>query len=283
MKIGITASAYSKFPFEERYKIMKSHGFSCADFSMADTLSDLYNVSETEFEKNLLHEKELSEEAGIEISQVHGPWRWPPQDTTEAERAERIEKMKKSIRGTAVLGCKNWVIHPIMPFGIEDIGTDNAVKTWDMNLTFMSELLVTAKEYGIIINLENMPMTRFSLATPSDILRFVREINDNSFKICLDTGHVSVFPELSPANAVRELGSEIHTLHVHDNRGRTDEHLMPYSGIINWEDFGRALNDIGFDGAFSFETSPSSRLPLPIFAEMCRLYCQLGKTISENH
>ena len=64
--------------------------------------------------------------------------------------------MKKSIRAASILECKNWVIHPIMPFGVEDIDTGDAEKTWDMNVAFMKELLKTAKEYGVTICLENM-------------------------------------------------------------------------------------------------------------------------------
>ena len=87
----------------------------------------------------------------------------------EEDRKERMEKMKKSIRYTAVLGCKYWVIHPIMPFGVCEKDTEDAQKTWDMNIEFMSELLKVAKEVGVTICFENMPMLQFSLAKPDKI------------------------------------------------------------------------------------------------------------------
>ena len=115
MRIGITAGSYGRYPRETRYHIMKADGFDCIDFGMANTETGPYTLSDTELDAYIARERALAEEAGITIWQVHGPWRWPPQDTTEEDRAERMEKMKFSIDVTARLGCKNWIIHPIMP------------------------------------------------------------------------------------------------------------------------------------------------------------------------
>lgn len=283
MKIGIEANLNDKLGYgrwgDNTYKKLKEHGYSCSDFDMSNTDTWIYNLPQEEADVILLHEKKLAEAAGIEIFQVHGPWRWPAQDFTEADRKERIEKMKISIRAASVLGSKNWVVHPIMPFGVSEIGTDDAKHTWELNLIFMRELLETAKKYEITICLENMPMLDFSMAKPVDILRFVKEINDDNFKICLDTGHVSVFNELSPGNAVRELGDEIRVLHVHDNKHSFDLHLAPYFGIIDWEDFAAALKEINFKGVFSLETLPSKKLPDDIFESMGKSFFNIADNI----
>ena len=262
---------------------MKEHGYDCADFDMANTETDFYTLPEEEADALLIKEAGLAKEAGIEISQVHGPWRWPARDFAEEDRCERMEKMKKSIRATSVMGCKNWVIHPIMPFGVHEKDTEDAPKTWDMNIEFMGELLKTAKEYDVTICLENMPMLNFSLAKPVDILRFVKTMNDEKFKICLDTGHVSVFEgELSVAEETKRLGKEIRVLHVHDNRCRFDLHLMPYYGVTEWEGFKQALKDIGFSGTLSFETLPPDKLPEAVFEEHCKMYAKLAREMAKD-
>ena len=224
----------------------------------------------------------MAEAAGIEIHQVHGPWRWPPKDSTEEDRKERMEKMKKSIYLTTVLGCKNWVVHPIMPLGLEEADTEDALRTWAMNFVFMEELLETAKEHDVTICLENMPMHKFSMSKPKEILNFVEQIGDDHFKICLDTGHVSVFPELDLAEETRRLGKEIRVLHVHDNRYNCDMHLNPYDGIVNWESFGKALRDIQFDGVFSLETAPGGKMPDALFEEKSRHLVNICKYITET-
>ena len=268
---------------EARYEKMKEHGYDCADYNMADTNDEVYTLPEKEAKALLCAEAELARKAGIEISQVHGPWRWPPRDCTAEDRAERMEKMKKSMRATAMLGCKNWVIHPIMPYGVDDLDTGDAEKTWDMNVAFMRELLKTAKEYGVTICLENMPMLRFSLSTPEQILKLAEEMNDDNFKICLDTGHVSVFgEELDIVDEVRRLGDKIQVLHVHDNRNGIDLHLMPYYGIIDWKRFSEALKEIGYKGVFSLETTPSKKLPTDLFDEMGVALYKIAKEITKE-
>lgn len=283
MKIGIQTNSLSENSYgrwgDNAYKKLKEHGYDCSDFNMADTNSSLYTLPQNEAEAVLLHEKQLAEEAGIEITQVHGPWRWPVNDSTEEDRAERMEKMKKSIRFASILGCRNWVVHPIMPYGINEINTDDAQKTWDLNVTFMKELLKTAKEYDITICLENMPMINFSIAKPEDILRFVKEIDDDNFKICLDTGHVNVFNELNLAEETKRLGDYIKVLHVHDNKYGIDMHLLPFFGTADWIGFSEALKEIGFKGSFSLEALPPYRLDESVYEDMCKMYFKVAQSI----
>lgn len=285
MRTGITfdlyGGGYNQYG-ENSYKKIKEHGWSCIDFALTDTNSPFYNSPFEETKSILLREKERAEAAGIEIWQVHGPWRWPPRDYTPEDRAERMEKMKKSIRFCNILGCRNWVVHPIMPFGIEDIGTGNEQATWDINLEFMQELLLTAKENDVTICLENMPMLKFSLAKPSEILRFVKTINDDNFKICLDTGHVSVFEELDLAKCICELGKEIRVLHVHDNKKSLDLHMFPYFGVIAWQSVSKALRSIEFDGVLSLESLLPKMPDMEIFECMCLHLSKLAKKIANE-
>ena len=279
MRIGIYTGGLSRWG-DNRYKMLSALGYSCVDFNMSNTDKLPYTLCDQDFAKYICKEKMLATDAGMEIFQVHGPWRWPPNDETVAQRAERMEKMRRSIYATADLGCKYWVVHPIMPFGIEDIGTGNEQATWDRNTEFMQELLITAKECDVTICLENMPMPKFSLGAPKDILRFVREINNSHFKICLDTGHVSVFPGMSPADVLRTMVAEVRVLHIHDSDGKFDRHWMPGAGVIDWADFGRALKETGFNGVFSLETAPDTSLSLSgAERKYAELFCISSKII----
>ena len=268
MKIGIGIGSYHRYG-EERYKKLSEHGFECVDFNMMGTDNFPYCDSSEETERKLLAERDLAKASNIEIFQVHGPWHWPPNDSTKELRDIKLEHIKRSLWATSVLDCKNWVIHPIMPYGISEKGTDEQPLTLEINLEFMSKVLKIAKEYDITVCLENMPMRNFSLATPYEILNFVKLINDENFKICLDTGHVATFPELSVATAVRDLGSEIRAFHIHDSFPDRDLHLLPYFGTIDWQDFKQALKDINYNGGLCLETAPPHKLPNDIYEELC--------------
>lgn len=261
MKIGIESAAYiGRYGLTEGIRRMKAHGYECVDYQgFVDTETSLFRGSDADFEHTLIEERAAFEEGGIEISQVHGPWRWPPKDFEEADRQERFEKMAKSIRGTKILGCRNFVIHPIMPFG--DNRDPYPDKLWEMNYEFFGRLLEVAIKNDVVICYENMPMTALSNSRPAQILEFAKKMDSENFKVCLDTGHCSVFGE-SPADAVRLLGKKyLQVLHVHDNNGVSDFHWLPYYGVIDWNDFTKALLEIGFEGTLSLETAVSGKIP----------------------
>ncbi len=281
MKIGIGLGSHERWG-EQRYQKLKSHGFSCVDYNMMSTSHFPYCDPVKETEKRLIAERNLAKESDIEIYQVHGPWHWPPNDSTKELRDLKLEHVKRSLWATALLGCKNWVIHPVMPCDINEKGTEKAKITLDVNLDFMQKALTVAKQYDITVCLENMPMRNFSLATPYDVLDFTNLINDKNFKICLDTGHVATFPELSVAKAVRDLGDKIQAFHIHDSFPDRDLHLLPYFGVTDWADFSRALKEINYTGGLCLETAPPHTLPDDIYEELCISLFKITNTLIKN-
>ena len=282
MKIGILfipyGNTYSRYG-KDKYLKIKQHGYDAVDYHIASTDSDLYTLSYMSLKEKLLLEKQAANVAGIEFSQIHGPWRCPPQDSTHESRQERMKKMEKAIMIAALLECKYMVIHPIMPYGVNDAETDYAQETWDLNIEFFSQLLICARKNNVTVCLENMPFRNFSLSKPEKILKLVETINDKHFKVCLDTGHTALFPELSLSETVHKLGDFIKTIHVHDNNGIEDSHIFPTRGIIDWSDFVKALAEIKFDGTFSLETTPSASFDNKTFDEESKKLCEIVKKL----
>lgn len=254
MRLGTTITLFDSCG-EENFKRMKEFGFDYIDIRIS---GDLAGKTEEEYERQLFQQKEFAEAAGITISQAHGPWRYPPHDETEELRAERSEIMKRGIRIAGKLGCQYWVVHPLMPFGVFD--DFNSEQLREINYHFFCDLLPVAKENGVTICLENMPFLKFPMSTPEKILEMIHMINDDHFKFCLDTGHCAVFG-IQPADAVLLAKEDLKVMHVHDNSGNRDEHMLPYMGIIDWPSYCKALKEIGFGGVFSFESSWKNFLP----------------------
>ena len=252
MKLGATVGMFAGFG-EDRYKKMKEYGFDYADYSISGELGD---KTEEEYEAMILADKALADEAGVTIWQIHGPWRYPPHDETPKLREERAEIMRRSIRMTAKIGCKYWVIHPVFPFGNSDFALD---KFWQINEAFFKELVPYAKEYGVTVCFENMPMKKMFITTERS-LEFIHKIGMDNMMLCLDTGHEAVFG-LSVGDAVRRAGKDLAVLHIHDNDGLRDQHWLPMTGIIDFKDFYKALKEIEFDGVFSLETGVGGLFP----------------------
>ena len=266
MKLG-SAAIFKRRAGDEHYKKLKLYGFDYTDYPISGALD---GKTEEEYKQMILRDKQLADEAGVVIWQVHGPWIYPPRDDTPEHRAERMADMQRSIRMTGMIGCKYWVIHPIMPFGAH--AEPDTEEFWRLNEEFWRELLPTAKENGVIICLENMPMKALSLSTPDKVLQFVRKINDDNFKFCLDTGHAHI-RGVSPADAVRMAGDDLKVLHVHDNDKTSDQHFPVFFGDINWRDFRRALEETNFDGVFSLELGIGYHIPDRAFDIMMQSAC----------
>ena len=257
MKIGIGPYYISQYGYCEGGQRMLAHGYDYLDFSWyADTSGELYANTGDAFIKDCQMWHEQLTSGGIQINQVHGPWRCPAIDGTESDRAERFEKMSRAIIATNILGAKYIAIHPIMPMGTDS--PDEPEKQFQMNIEFFGKLAEIAKENNVIICLENMPFGNLPTSGIDSILRIVKSVNHPNLKVCLDTGHANLVPP-SPADAVRAIGKDLLCmLHIHGNLGDLDYHLLPFDGTIDWEDFAKALKEIEFDGVLSLETDVSN-------------------------
>ena len=260
MKLGICDvlhhSAHANLG-EHKYAALKALGFDAIDYSLSNVDDAFYTAPMTDVRSLVSDIRAQIEGADMFVSQVHGPWTWPPIYDADADaRAVRLEQMKRAVELAALLGSPYLVIHPLMPFACRDVLLHKEQEAHDINAQFMRALLPHAREHGITVCLENMPMKALALASPSAILRFVKEIDDPFFKICLDTGHTTMVSDGSVADTVYMLRDELRVLHVHDNGGEHDEHRLPGEGIIDWQAFVKALHGISFDGVFSLEAVP---------------------------
>ncbi len=287
MKIGISLEGYingalREKSYVERAKIgsakIKQHGYDCIDFQyLVNTESELFSVDDEEYKQILTDCGNAIRDNGLEISQTHGPWRYPICDFTEENRSERFEKMAKGIVGTKYLGCKNFVVHYIMPYGNVDEDFD---KVQEINLDYFSRLEKIAKDNDVIICIENMPFTEQKFASPKETLNLVKMLDSKNVRMCLDTGH-SACLGIDPADAVKTIGKDyLYALHIHDNDGAHDCHWLPGDGVIDWTSFGKALNEIGFDGSVSLETSAKSENEQELEEKRIALFNTVNKIVN---
>lgn len=280
MKVGIGSRDLFLRWGDDRYKMGKKYGFDIVDCRLMTRPNDeIYTLPEKEIMELHRKERAMADDAGVELPQAHATMIWPPKDSTKEERAETLRKMTLSLRGAQILGVKYWAVHPMLPVGYEDLGTDQEHITTEVNLEFFEQLLPVARECDIVMCLENMPLPKYSMASPDAVHKFLNYFNDDHFKMCLDTGHNNIATDISAGDQVRAHRDVLRALHVHDNGGRADEHRLPYHGTVDWEDFARALKEIDFPGNFVYETGPSQDLPSPYYEEMLMLQRRLAETI----
>lgn len=101
------------------------------------------------------------------------------------------------------------------------------------------------------------PAHRFEsnlILTVADGLRMVGECKSERLGICLDTGHANVNGE-DLAKIVASLKDADVPLHVHidDNKGDGDAHMIPGEGTIDFAPFVRVLHKTDYEGFVSAE------------------------------
>jgi len=70
---------------------------------------------------------------------------------------------------------------------------------------------------------------------PEDIGIILARLRNQNIGFCLDAGHLLAFGHGELKQWLEELGLYIGQLHLHDNHGRTDEHLPLGHGIIDFK------------------------------------------------
>ena len=270
-KIGISCRKIVKeFGLEKGFELIKSAGFDAVDFSLEPyKVGDkVYGGSLDEFESHFTNIKETAKHYELEISQTHGRCAtyWP--DDEEHNRMVD-EVCMHDLHATSVLGAPSCVIH--FPNNTR-WGKCSPTLMHTITAELYDKCVPHAEKYGVSIAMETFGAARVNGERISDFFAFPNEFLhqfnrlDTKYKtICVDTGHTheaESFWVPSPEEMIKILGKDISILHLHDNTGHWDDHLLPGLGNINWPAVFDSLDEVGYTGVYNFE------LRIPFFGSM---------------
>jgi len=115
----------------------------------------------------------------------------------------------------------------------------------------IEELRRLAEPLGVVVAVEVIPN---ELSRPGPLVHFVEhDLESAGIGICLDFGHAHMMGDL--VEAIETVSEHLVTTHVHDNRGRTDDHLVPFDGTIEWPSALTAVQKVGYDGTLLLEVA----------------------------
>lgn len=110
-----------------------------------------------------------------------------------------------------------------------------------------------AEPLGVRVALEVIPN---DLSTPSALVSLIeRDLDGQHAGICLDFGHAFLLGDV--VDAIEIASEHLITTHVHDNRRREDDHLVPYLGAINWDAALMGMQKIGYEETYLMEVANS--------------------------
>lgn len=169
------------------------------------------------------------------------------------DRAEVMTTLRRWIDLFEAAGVKNAVLHCDGASFPEGTGEAEKVRK---NIEVLKELAAYLEGRDVTVCLENL--TGFT-RTAGELLEIIRAVGSDKIGICLDTGHLHIAGG-DPAAFIREAGSCLKALHIADNEGKTDQHMMPFGrGTVDFSGVIPALGEVGYTGPFNLEI-PGERL-----------------------
>ncbi len=198
--------------------------------------------------------KKLFENENIKFT-VHPP-AWDTNLTSENKeiREASFSEYSKSIEFAHDIGATHVVIHPGFTFSHvfdKEVARKRAAE-------YLEELCKVAAPLGISLAVENVGYGGTSIFTEDQYCRFLDDI-DPVATYLIDTGHAHLNDWDIP-RMIRKINSRLSSIHLHDNLGKTDEHLPIGEGTIEWEPIFKELNKLDKPCQLILEYAPGTDL-----------------------
>lgn len=247
-------------------------GFSAAELSTEDgqILLERGNIEKTgKSFKNFLNDKNFVMTQGHLKLHI---------DICADDNGKSLEELLKWIDLYHAIGIKNMVLHT---GGLKIKNEEERKQKIIESLRFLTNHI---QDSDCFICLENLVIT---MKTAKEILEIISLAESKNLAICLDTGHLNL-NKGNCYNFIHEVGSLLHAVHITDNEGYRDQHLMPYSigmkdcfetGIekdvkrVDFDMVVKGLKETSYQGMFNLEIPGETDCPFPIKIEKLK-YCK---------
>lgn len=282
---------------EGSFRYIHECGFEGIDYNINNHLPSLniVNGSLTTFYDKSIEEllayykpvKEAAERNNVKISSMHAPFPLYVKGK-DSVNDYLISTIDKTCAICQYLECPALVTHP---YSCKD-----KVLEKEINLNMFRKMMPYAKKYGVILCLENTfkhdrgHITEGACSDAAEVCWYVDTLNEEAgeeiFGFCLDTGHANVLGR-EIREFIRMLGSRLTILHIHDNAGDKDSHMIPYSVTeptgVDWDGFLEGLYDIGYTGPLSCETFRGiDALPDDVKTDGLKLVSSIGRSFRKK-
>jgi sugar phosphate isomerase/epimerase len=241
-----------------------AHGFEAVEVYATRTHFDYHNP------RAAVALAEWLDDTRLRLNSVHAPTtvsfekgRWGETlsiaTADEGRRQHAVAETIAALKLASVVPFRALVLHIGVPT------TDPAGNSRAAAARSLEAIGEAAQAVGVTVAIELIP-NPLSLAA-----RLVQWLEDDlespGMGVCLDVGHANLTGDAM--EAIETCSGHIVTTHLHDNRGKRDEHLVPGEGAINWEGVLMAFQKVGYDGAWIFELAPSAE-PATVLARASR-------------
>ena len=231
-------------------------GYRVLDLNFCEAMNPTSRLREDRWEDYIRQIAQLGQQWGVSFRQCHLPYYDIfRQDTLDPTMEMLIDRC---LQACAMLGIRWAVTHPGTVYG-----ADKAV-CLERNLSYYLPHLETAAALGVGICLENdfscRPGETLYCSHIPDLVELTDSFGDpEHLAICYDFGHANLANPGHTREDLLAIGQRLKAVHVNDNRGTADEHLMPFHGTVDWKAAMAALAEIGYTGDLTYEIQEFGR------------------------
>lgn len=239
----------------EHIREVGAAGFEMVELFATRTHFDYHNASTVADLRGWLAE------TGVVLRSVHAPigesftnGRWSgPLNLASSDPAQRQHALDEALAALQIARQVSFavlVVHAGVPRNQQQASGENSREAARRSI---DALAAAALPLGVRVAIEVIP-NELSKAGP--LVHFVETVlDDGETGICLDFGHAHLDGDV--VDAIETVSEHLIATHVHDNRGRNDDHLLPFDGTIEWPSALTAMQKVGYDGPVVLEVAAS--------------------------
>lgn len=204
---------------------------------------------------------------------AHGLWAY----STHAPFGEQLDisALHEDARGGAVgahcaaihasraLGAELIVVHP----GTTAPSADERPARLRAVIESVKALAAVADRCGVRVAIENMIPDALG-GSAEDVAHIVDAVGAAHVGVCLDTGHAHLGEGVTTAAAT--LAERIIAIHLDDNDGSSDQHILPSKGAIDWHAAAAALRQLNYQAPICVESGRWEELTIREMYEVVR-------------
>lgn len=257
-EFGVPSDIYGiKHPIEDVLKYLSRAGVKYIE-AVSEHISMVTGHSfKASAMKKLNKIKKLSDECGIKILQVHGPYGGNDLvGDSEKTRKANVDIYKGWIDCAAELDAHALIVHIGGRSDLCPATEREYIK--NKNIESIAELAAYIGKGRLKLALENLPRRSAEHAhiynrfgnNISELKEMLALLDSRNCGICLDTGHANL-ENIHVQTAVREAGKALVATHINENNGIYDMHMFPFSlrqrfSKMDWMEIFKAFKEIKY-------------------------------------
>jgi sugar phosphate isomerase/epimerase len=251
-QFGVSTHLYHNHRLSREHLLeIAAHGFETVEVFATRTHFDFHNPAAIGDLQQWLAE------AGLSLHGIHAPvgetyraGRWgAPLTIASADadtRARALAEAEHALHIARRIPAAVFIVHLGLPRSQLPSATDNSRDGARRSIEALADL---AAPLGVKVAVEVIPN---ELSRAGSLVHFIEDDLDRpDVGVCLDFGHAHLDGDL--VDTIEIVSEHLATTDVHDNRGRADDHLIPFEGTIDWPGALTGIQKVGYEGPLMLE------------------------------